>query len=298
LAGIIDPMRGFNRLIQGKTARYSNKEIYQKEPLNITLYAGIHKINDHSNAILSGRTIEMINVQFDYGNPFEVCSRSPFDFFKLRLETNLGAGRKVIDNVTGYGLLVGRNAQFGNMALLEGGFLYYDYWDNTQFELSTIALGVGVFSKMPLGKLTNLYTSAHIGIVPLAGSSAGVITDTSQCRDYSFGYGWEAKFETSLALGNYATLGFTYYYFKIHLFNNTGIEDISPDGTLGNNSIGIFKPKITIQLYKSMSVGFEYYVYSQVHTETGFPVFSSYQTEQKIFVQFYFEDPQRRGHYN
>jgi hypothetical protein len=298
LAGFIDPMRGFNRLIQGKTFSHSNKEVYQKEPLNVTLYGGIHAINDGSRAILSGHTSEMLNVQFDYGNPFEDRTRNPFDFFKLRVETDIGVGRKFIDNVTGYGFLAGTNNQAGNIALLEGAFMYYDYWDNSTFELSTIALGGGVFSKIPVGKTSNLYTNAHIGLVPLAGNSTGPITDTSQFRDYSFGYGWEAKVESSLSLGKVATIGITYNYFMIHLFNNTGMGEPVGGATLGNNSIGILKPKITLQVYKSMSVGFEYYMYSQVHVEEGFPTFSQLQTEQKIFIQFYFEDPQRRGHYN
>ncbi|HSY77049.1 MAG TPA: DUF3943 domain-containing protein [Bacteroidia bacterium] len=297
LAGLIDPMRGFNRLIQGKTARYTNKEVYQKEPLNITLYAGIHAINDHSSAILSGTTSEMINVQFDYGNPFEDRTRNPFDFFKLRIETDIGVGRKIVDNVTGYGFLFGGNAQCGKVALLNGGFLYYDYWDNSTFELSTIALGAGSFSKIALSNNVNLYTNAHIGLVPLAGSSTGPITDTSQLRDYSYGYGWEAKFETSLALGKVATIGVTSFYYMIHLFNNTGRGEPQV-GTLGNNSIGIVEPKITLNIYKDVSIGFQYYLYSQVHTENNYPTFTAVQTEQKIFIQFYFEDPQRRGHYN
>ncbi len=298
LAGLIDPMRGFNRLIQGKTFRTTNKEIYQKEPLNISLYGGIHAINDRSNAILSGKTSEMVNVQFDYGNPFEERLRNPFDFFKLRVETDIGVGRKIIDNVTGYGFLFGSNSQSGNVSFLKAGFLYYDYWDNTTFELSTIAIGGGVFSKVPIGKTSNLYTNVHVGLVPLAGNSTGPITDTSQFRDYSFGYGWEAKAESSLSLGKVATVGITYYYYMIHLFNNTGQGEIVGAPTLGNNSIGILKPKITLQVYKSMSVGFEYYLYSQAHYQEGSPTYIAVQTEQKIFIQFYFEDPQRRGHYN
>jgi hypothetical protein len=302
LAGLVDPMRGFNRLIQGKTARHTNKEIYSKEPLNITLDAGINKVNNKSYSILSGQTSEIVNVQFDYGNPFEQRIRSPFDFFKFRVETDLGVGRKFVDNVTGYGILFGRNVQYAKTALLEGGFLYYDYWDNDNFEISTIALGAGIFSKLPLGKTSNLYTNAHIGVVPLAGSSTGPVTDTTQYRDYSYGYGGEAKFETSLSLGKIATIGITYYYFMIHNFNNTGVNESSEPllhyGTLGNNSIGILKPKITLTIFKDLSFGFEYYMYSQIHTQDNYPIFNSRRNGQKIFVQFYFEDPQRRGHYD
>ncbi|MEP6949270.1 MAG: DUF3943 domain-containing protein [Ginsengibacter sp.] len=37
IAGILDPPRALNRLTQGKMFRVTNKEVYQKEPLNITL---------------------------------------------------------------------------------------------------------------------------------------------------------------------------------------------------------------------------------------------------------------------
>src|SRR5450432_3140838 len=44
-AGLIDPVRGFNRLLQGKCFRRTNSDVYQKEPLNITFFAGVHSIN-------------------------------------------------------------------------------------------------------------------------------------------------------------------------------------------------------------------------------------------------------------
>jgi len=297
LAAIIDPMRGLNRLIQGKTSRHTNKEVYQKEPLNITFYGGIHKINDHTNAILSGATSEVLNVQFDYGNPFEVRARAPFDFFKLRVETDIGIGRKFIDNVTGYGVLFGKNSQYKKVSLLEGGFLYYDYWDKPIFELSTIALGGGIFSRLPLGKNSFLYTNLHLALVPFAGSSTQPPSDTSQYRDFNFGYGWEGKIETSFILGNFATLGASYYYFMIRAINSVGADE-PQYGSLGDNYMGILEPKITFKIYKKLNIGAEYYLYAQTHEEQGFTTTTSYHTEQEIFLEFYFEDPQRRGHFN
>jgi len=298
LAAMIDPMRGFNRLLQGKTSRHTNKEVYQKEPLNITLYAGVHKINDHTNAILSGRTSEIINVQFDYGNPFEIRTRDPFDFFKLRLETDLGVGRKFISNITSYGILFGKNAQYKSVALLEGVFLSYDYWDNPIFELSTVGLGPSVFSKLILGKKSYLYTNVQLAIVPFGGTSTGIVSDTSQSRDFNFCYGAQGKVEASLVLGNIATIGITYYYFWLHCINSVGQDEPAGLASLGNNSLGILQPKITVQIYKDLSIGAVYYLYAETHSAPGFPVYSTTQAEQKIFVQFYFEDPQRRGHYD
>jgi hypothetical protein len=297
LAGIINPVRGFNRLLQGKSFRRTNIEVYQKEPVNVTLYAGLHSINYGNNGVFSGYNDFMVNAQLDYGNPFEVRSRKPYDFFRLRAELNFGAGRKIVDNITGYGVLFAKNVQLGSLALLIGGFQYYDYFDAKAFELANTALGGGVFSKLPLSKTSNLYTNIHLGLVPFAGTSVGPVSDTSQFRDYRFGYGLEGKVESSIDLGKYATVSMLYYYYFIHSFDNTG-KDESTVGTLGNNSINILKPRITVRLYRDLSFGIEHDIYLNDHFQKGYPTLHFTQTEQRIFLMLYFEDPQRRGHYN
>ena len=289
LAGLINPVRGINRLLQGKTFRTTNKEVYQKEPLNITLYAGIHKVNDEGqNAFGSGTTSEMFDMQFDYGNPFEKRSRKPFDFFKLRTEFSFGVGRKILDNVTGYGILFGKNVRYEKHSILFGGFQYFDYWDNTTFELGTIAFGSGIFSKLAVTKTSDLYTNIHVAVVPFAGNSTHFGPDTSQFRDYDFGGGLEGKFESTLNFDKFATASLIYYYYFIHTY----------EGLPGHNFISILKPRITVRLFQNLSIGFEQYIYFNDRYLNDYPAVHLVRNEQKIFLQFYFEDKQRRGHYN
>src|SRR6185295_6141292 len=214
-----NPMRGFNRILQGKTFTRTNKEVYQKEPLNVTLYAGVHLINEGVKPIIQkGSTSQMLNIQFDYGNPFENRSRKPFDFFKLRTEFDFGVGRKNLSNITGYGILFGKNVSYGKHSVLFGLFQYSDYWDNKTFELGAIGFGGGVFSKLPISKTSDLYTNIHVAVIPFAGNSTHFGPDTSQFRDYNFGDGLEGKFETTLNLGKYATASMVFYYYMIHTY--------------------------------------------------------------------------------
>ncbi len=288
-AGLVDPMRCFNRLIQGKTFRRTNKEVYEKEPLNVSLYAGLHWVNDATRDFFGqGTNSGMINAQFDYGNPFEIRSRKPFDFFRLRVDLNFGVGRKYLDNVTGYGILFGKNYQLGKLAILLGGFQYYDYWDNKTFELGAIAFGGGVFTKLPISKTFNLYTNFHVGIIPFAGNSTRFGPDTSQVRDYNFGDGLLAKFESTLNFGKYATTSLIFYYYIIHTYI----------GDPGDNYIGILKPRVTVRIFKSLNIGFEYFVYYNDRYLSDFPAIHSVRTEQKVFLLLYLEDKQRRGQYN
>ncbi|MCX6286694.1 MAG: DUF3943 domain-containing protein [Bacteroidetes bacterium] len=288
-AGLVDPMRGFNRLIQGKSFRRTNKEVYEKEPLNISLYAGLRMISDEPYRVFGQGTYSgIVNAQFDYGNPFELRKRKPFDFFKLRADLNFGVGRKYLDNILGYGILLGINRQAGKMAFLIGGFQYYDYWDNNKFELGTIGFGGGLISKLPMSKTSNLYTSVHLAIVPFAGSSTHFGPDTSQVRDYNFGGGFETKFETTFNLGKYATATLRYYFYMIHTYV----------GAPGNNYIHIIKPRITVRLYKFLNLGCEYSLYYNDRYLSDFPAIHSIQTDQKIFLLIFLEDRQRRGYYN
>jgi hypothetical protein len=288
-AGLIDPVRGLNRLIQGKTFRITNKEVYQKEPINISLYAGIRETNDKTYGVFGNGTINpMINLQLDYGNPFEIRSRKAFDFFKIRADFNFNVGRKILDNVTGYGILVGKNYQLGKLAILLGGYQYYDYWDSPTFELGTIALGGGLISKLPLSKTSNLYTALHFAIVPFAGINKLSGPDTSQVRDYNFGYGYEAKFETTVNLSKYATASLIYYFYMLRTFNHV----------VGDNYVNILKPRITVRLYKNLSLGVENYFFFHDGYDHGSPSLHLIRTEQKFFVLFYLQDRQRRGDYN
>ncbi len=288
-AGLIDPIRGLNRLIQGKSFRRTNKEVYEKEPVNISIYAGLRKLNVEGTSLFGKGTYNpMINLQLDYGNPFELRSRKPFDFFKLRGDMNIGVGRKFVDNIIGYGILFGKNYQLGKMALLTGGFQYYDYWDNKTFELGTIGFGGGVITKYPVSKTSNLYTSIHLALVPFAGNSTRFGPDTTQVRDYNYGGGMEAKFESTFNLGKYATASLIYNFYWIRTYI----------GDNGNNLVHILKPRITVKLYKFLSVGVENYMYYSNRYLPDFPAKHSVSTEQRIFLLIFLEDKQRRGYYN
>ena len=288
-AALVDPMRGFNRLLQGKTFRRTNKEVYEKEPTNISIYAGARKISDiQNNPFSTGTYSAMVNFQFDYGNPFELRKRKPFDFFKLRVDLNFGVGRKYLDNVLGYAILFGRNYQVNKMALLVGGFQYMDYWDNNKFELGTIGFGGGVISKLPLSKTSNIYTSIHLALVPFGGNSTKFVIDTTQVRDYNFVGGLETKFETTANLGKYATVNLRYYFYWMRTYI----------GTTGSNFVQILKPRVTVRIYKNFSVGCEAQLYYNDLYQRSMPAVHSIQTEQKIFLLFYLEDSQRRGYYN
>jgi hypothetical protein len=291
-AGIVNPVRGLNRLLQGQTFRVTDEDLYENEPLNLTVFAGLHRLNTEENDVFGkGKSNSMLSLQLDYGRPFEPVKRQPFDFFRLRAEFSSGKADTIasrINNVTGYGILAGRNMQLGRLSLLTGAFQYYDYWNTRNFELGALGFGGGVFSMLELGNRVNLFTNAHLGIIPLAGNSTRSAPDVSGFRNYTFNTGLQGKIESTLALSDHATIAFVYYHFWLNTF----------DGIKGNNSIGIVRPRATVQLYKNLSLGYEHFGYATNRRLADYPNQKSVVTEQKIFLQLFLEAPQRSGGYH
>ena len=291
LAGVVNPPRALNRLTQGKMFRVTPKEVYQKEPLNITASVGIHKVNDKlskDNLFGTGSTNAMLNVQFDYGDPFETRHRKPFDFFRFRLELGYGDDKRLIDHVNGYGILAGGNIK--KERLLGGLFQHYDYWRNNIFEVATLGFGGGLVSRIPVRKNSNIFSTIHLAVVPMAGNNTQFGPDTSEFRKYNFGSGLQAKLEETFNLNRWATLGFTSFYYWIHTFN----------GLPGNSLVGILKPTVTVRVIKNLRIGFEHHIYhnDRFLRDSQEKNLHVTRTEQKLYLQWIFEDSQRKGLYH
>ena len=286
-AGIVNPTRALNRFTQGKMKRTTPFDVYQQEPLNVTLSVGAHRVNEN-NKFGTGGTNAIVNLQLDYGDPFEVRKRKPFDIFRLRFEGRYGDDKRIIDNLTGYGLLFGKNIGNESNGMLVGFNQHFDYWNNKVFELGTLGFGPGIISKIKVGRSSNLYSGLHFAGVPIAGNSTRFGPDTSEFRDYPFGGGLQGRIEERFNIGKWISLGFNGYYYWI--WNYEGLK--------GRSHIGILKPLVTVRLVNNLSIGFEHhFYYDNRFTEQGNELHLK-TTEQKIFLQFFFQDKRRYGKYH
>jgi hypothetical protein len=107
-------------------------------------------------------------------------------------------------------------------------------------------------------------------------------------RRYNFGGGLQGKIEETFNLNDWATLGFTSFYYWIHTYN----------GLPGTSLVGILKPVVTVRLFKNFRIGFEQLIYRNDRYFKEAPSLHLTRTEQKLFLQVFLEDPQRRGRYH
>jgi hypothetical protein len=277
-AAVLSPTRFFNRLIQGKLTTVTDTEVYQKAPLNIELAAGFRREN--YGARFGSDTVQnfLLNMQLDYGYPFETRDWKPFDYFSVRADINLGAEKKILDNAIGQGILFGKNVQYGdNVKMLLGIFQHYDYFDNTTFELGTIAFGAGIMTQYTIAKSTYLFTTLHVAGIPLAENTTQTgPSDTSQVRDFNYGDGMETKFKCGLNFG-WGCVEIPLYYYWINTY--VGLSGLNR----GENYIGIIRPRITVRLYHNLNLGAEEMVYL-TDRFTSIGDFHADRTEQRVYL--------------
>jgi hypothetical protein len=279
LALLLSPGRAFTRFTNGKMFAHNTEEVYQKEPTDVVISAGGNVVND-VKSFGTGPIGFYLNADFDYGKPFEERSRKPYDYFRLRADLNFGVGRKWIDNIVGYGILTGTNVKVGDAPMLIGLTQGFEYWDNKAFELCTMSFGGAVITMVPLGKGTNLFIDFHVAVIPFAGNSTQVITDTSQGRDYNFSGGAQTKCDITLKVSDIFSATLLSYYYWISTYV----------GPSGNNYMGIIKPRFEFHLFSIVGIGFEdEIIYENLYLR-DFPGVSKVYTQQRLFLTLYLAD--------
>ncbi|PKL81643.1 MAG: hypothetical protein CVV24_14205 [Ignavibacteriae bacterium HGW-Ignavibacteriae-3] len=279
---ILTPTRFLSRLFKGNLTRITPSDVYQKEPLNITLAGGYHRVNDGIKIEKGSNSINF-STTLDYGNPFEKRSRKPFDYFRLKTDLDFGVGRKIISLITGYGLLTGKNIQAGDLEMLAGLFQHMNFFDNKTFELGTIGFGPGMVSKMLVGRNSSLYTNLHLNLVPFGALSNRFGPDTTQVKDYDYGFGAQAKLECNYNISGWMGISFIGYYWWLHAFGEI------PGNIAGESYIALIKPSISFKIFPNIDIGFEHLVYYSDRYPSDFASVHSVRTEQKIFIQIFIE---------
>ena len=274
---LLDPVRGFNRLIQGKMFQTIPDHDYEIEPIHFTIAAGARKTNNRLTDV-TGLTDFSLDLKLSYGDPFRETERKPFDYFYLRADLASGDLKHVARNVLGDAFLFGATTTRGSQwkATL-GGFQHYDYWNTDTFEIGTIGLGGSVLTKMSFSKQKFFENELHLAAVPLGASNARkVVVDQLNpgYQNYTYSGGAEIKYRTTLDL-DFAQIGAEYDLYWLHTYV----------GEAGDNLIGIFRPHISVRLYRAVNVGYEYLHYRRNDSNGQGPTIHVTSHEQRLYLE-------------
>jgi len=197
---ILNPMRGFNRLISGETGKlFPNPEDRKPKDYLLTVNAGIRSLDKtgEGSAFATERVEEGLFVlDMYYGNLFRENIKKPFSTFRLSLA--LSSGSPSLTRLEAYGNLIGRylvdSKRTQHLFLTT---LNYAYYNNPGFIYGGTSIVPGLRSLFQLGESTRIITNVGIDLIAMGATPNDYFTDP-EGRNYDFGPGFGINLSASI----------------------------------------------------------------------------------------------------
>ena len=184
LAGLIDPVEGFDRIFGRKPPREDSGE--SDAPGGAVLSAQIGYRNVRG---APGSSRGFLSFEIEGGDPFSGEIRRPFDFFQATVEAGAPGGA-AISRTEERGVLAAWDLsdRAGAARHVAGVFMDFEYWNNEAEVAAGQTFGLGLLSRFPVGRNLQLVTDSNLIAFPLAGLETREPTDGDE-RPYDYGWG-------------------------------------------------------------------------------------------------------------
>ena len=260
----INPVRGFNRLVTGRSGRVTENPEQPEDRipsvLSNRLSAGIRIIGEGESLSDSSETHGLFQVDFKFGDEFEQQRRKPFDVFDMSLQLNLGdkstLGRvSVRGNLFTTDLKRGGNTQ--HVFAVEQEF---QYMNNNAFEFGGQSLSFMYLKRTERSARTSVTWTASGTWMIMGGvnsefaSLADIAGIRERLREYDFGTGLGAGAGFNLLRDGYRWIEASYRIQHLTTLNGSNLN-----GQDANHVIQFFKLRAVFPLgYKRFGAGAEY----------------------------------------
>ena len=273
-ASIINPAKGFNRLIQGKLWRHGANNKSHKLSLELSL--GINSLfidNNISKSYLYSLTTFDIN----YGNKFKLSQhKKPFDYIRIHGEMSFTNGDNIF-GISASGVLWDKKFRFLNTKNnIIAFYKEFDYLENYVYKFSAASATSEATNMAVLGNNIVLQSSVGFSTVFVGGSNSVYSSEVG--KNYNLGPGLGMRLILNLKLAKKIEVNFKYRQFWIHILN----------GLSGDEFIGFHKLGISYLLHKSNSIGMDVIFYERHGVYADYPDIYSSNVSLRVFSKFYF----------
>jgi len=276
---LLNPIRGFNRLIHGDWTRVGANPEDRRPGSGVRSVwdVGIRPVGEDS----LGNDLAAVFAEFDlwYGAALNGDYKKPYETFELRLQLN-GSDKAVVGRVQQSGLLSGTplwdedSPPEGTRHMVVVS-QHFDYVNNDAIELGSSAVGVGLLSRFPLGKQWNINTR----VIPKAiimGGMYNPLTSTGK-RDYDFGSG----------LGLEAFLMLWWKNRQVFEASYWGEWQVTVAGTPGTNIVHALNARARIPIVSFLGLGGEVIYVKRIGEFSGLPRLEGDATQFRFFVALF-----------
>lgn len=195
---LINPVRGFNRLLSGETAKvFPNPADRLPGSSFIDLTFGARTFDEDGFKIVDERERQaIVSVSYNYGNPFDGDIKKPFAHFQTGV--SIASADQTLTSFYSRGILHGWDvSKSKNSHHVLGIFHAFDYWANPAFDMGATALSSSLLSSFRLSEDWSISSSISVGGTIMAATPTEFFIDP-EGRDYDFGPGISTNLHAGL----------------------------------------------------------------------------------------------------
>ena len=262
----LSPVRGFNRVVSGRSAHVGpnpeDPEDHLPNVLSNRLDFGVRIIGEGESLSDSSEVHGLFQVEFKFGDEFAEQRRKPFDVFDFGLQVNIGdkqaLGRlSVRGNLFTWDLKKGGNTQ--HVFAIEQEF---QYMNNNAFEFGGQMFDASLHSRFRLSDDWSVRTQLDvIGALLSAVNSewaflANDIPNRERFREYDFGPGIGGRVGASLSRKGRPILSGFYWYQWIDTKNGSNFN-----GSNASHSVQLIGARANVPLFSNFGIGADAYLF-------------------------------------
>ena len=255
-AGLLNPIRGFNRLVSGETGRVSaNPSDWRPTFIQGAMDVGYRRIggeNSLTGDLATDQVFALFKLQ--YGDGYEDVMKSPFSTFRVRGELTDKESQGQRGRLS---MLEARGSLYGNELSksetsqhLLGLFMRYEYYNNPAYEFGGQSFSAGWLGRWH-GK-GSLETRSEVlaSFYPIGATRSDFFT-AEEGRDYDYGLGG----------GGTASVTFTWWPRAIFRTGYTLAYIHTLDGAHSSHTQGGGFFDLRLQATRKIGVGMSYFNY-------------------------------------
>jgi Domain of unknown function (DUF3943) len=273
--GIINPVRGLNRVAKGETSRvYENDEDFHPDVLQTALeFGGRATGGDNVDDVF---TAAYVKYQIDYGDEWEDDIESPFDVFDLDMQLNFRENN-TLGSVRVAGVLLSEDVNYsGRRTSAIRMMQYFEYFNNQFLEHATQSFGAAYFTSWKYSGNKRLRLVAHARGI-LFGATSSEYGDLGG-RTYDYGSGGSFKFQAFFD-ANY------FEYVKIE-YQADYLKTVN--GAPGQHLVQVINVDVAVPVWRRMGVGASYSYLSRFSWFEQFPDVQQRNGQLKWFARYRF----------
>lgn len=270
----INPVRGFNRLIYGRSRAVSrNPGEWRPNALGIRMLSGVIATDSVADAG-SDSTQAYLEFDFRYGDPFRGAYRKPYETFRLEAQVNVGNSSGISRFQTAgilFGVPLGDDRPAKSMIT---GWQRYDYIASPNFEFGGQSFDAAYLARWGSGR-SQLTLAAELGWLVLGAVKTDYTDFTGREYDYGMGTrtGLEAEYSWNGRRVGYVRHGTAWEW----TFN----------GNPGMHQVSLTRARVDLPVFSFCGLGGEYLFYHRRSVYDDFPDVTTDSGEYRLFIDWF-----------